>query len=109
MMRKVSLPLATLEVKLSSVPAVTALSAVGKFAGVDKASEFLGFLLNRKQIYELFFYVWVLQLNLFISVSQMFFGSQERFSSLSKKNNDHFGNISQSPFRVKILCCAEIN
>lgn len=57
MMRKVSLPLATLEVKLSSVPAVTALSAVGKFAGVDKASEFLGFLLNRKQIYELFFYV----------------------------------------------------
>lgn len=43
MMWKDSLSLATLEVKLSSAPAVTALSAVGKFAGVDKASEFLGF------------------------------------------------------------------
>lgn len=43
MMWKDSLPLATLEVKLSSAPVVTALSAVGKFAGVDKASEFLGF------------------------------------------------------------------
>lgn len=42
-MWKDSLPLATLEVKLSSAPAVNALSAVGKFAGVDKASEFLGF------------------------------------------------------------------
>lgn len=43
MMRKDSLPLATLEVKLSSAPVVTALSAVGKFAAVDKASEFLVF------------------------------------------------------------------
>lgn len=53
-MWKDSLPLATIEVKLSSAPVLTALSAVDKFAGVDKASECLGFLLNRKQIYELF-------------------------------------------------------
>lgn len=53
MMRKDGLPLDTLEVKLSSAPVITALSAVGRFAGVDKASEFL-VLLNRKQIYELF-------------------------------------------------------
>lgn len=52
-MRKDGLPLDTLEVKLSSAPVITALSAVGRFAGVDKASEFL-VLLNRKQIYELF-------------------------------------------------------
>lgn len=43
MMWKDSLPLATIEVKLSSAPVVTALSAVDKFAGVDKASEFLVF------------------------------------------------------------------
>ena len=43
MMGKGSLPLATLEVKLSSAPVVTALSAVGKSAGVDKAFEFLVF------------------------------------------------------------------
>lgn len=42
-MWKDSLPLATIEVKLSSAPVLTALSAVGKFAGVDKASECLFF------------------------------------------------------------------
>lgn len=71
-MWKDNLPLATLEVKLSSVPAVTALSAVSKFAGVDKASEFLGVLLNRKQIYELFSCLRVITKSIYFCLPDVF-------------------------------------